>query len=60
MKNSLGNGCTQGCDWKSEFKISFWRNTAAILEDVDDICVYQHSDDTVDVCMCLSAHKGYW
>jgi hypothetical protein len=33
MQNSCGNVCTQECDWKSEFKISFWKNTAAIRED---------------------------
>jgi len=43
---AIGNGSS---------KYLFWKNTAAIREDVDDICVYQQKDDIVDASVCLSA-----
>jgi hypothetical protein len=63
MQNLRGKKCTQECVWKSEFKICFWNNTAAIREDMmyqqtDDIgvaCICLLAEDTDDACICLSA-----
>jgi hypothetical protein len=32
----------------------FWKNIAAIREDVDGTCVYQQKGDIVDACMSVS------
>jgi len=60
MQNSRGNNsCTQDCDRNWEFKISFWKNTAAMREDVGDTCVYQQKY-IVDTYVGLSAYRWYW
>jgi hypothetical protein len=37
--------------------IMFWKNTAAIRQDVDGTSMYQQEVDIVDACICLSAQS---
>lgn len=52
-KNAIGNESLK-------YLFFFWKNNAAIREDVYDTCVYQQKDDIVDASVCLSAYRGYW